>query len=141
MKHFVVAISSLFFCSSCAVVSHMEEAGALQAYSKEQDALHTMVRERDNKFDGLLARIASGDKLGDLNNRAALLSRLGEPILTEPIEEGGIKKERWLYRYQKPIMDQTKVYFVVNMNGGVDRWYEAGPPGTATPSTDDPGKK
>lgn len=127
---------SLFLFPSCAVVNHLDEATTLQDYSREQDALNAMVKERDRKFDELLVRIASGDKLADLNSRTALLGRLGEPVLITAIEEGGAKKERWLYRYQKPTLDPTKVYFVVNINGGVDRWYKVGPPGTTAPSTD-----
>jgi hypothetical protein len=141
MKHFTFVLIALFLLTSCSVVNHLDEASTLQDYSREQDALAAMVRERDNNFERLLARIISGDKLLDLNSREALLARLGEPVLVTALEEGGVKKERWLYSHQKLSMNSSKVYFVINMNGGVDHWDKVDPPAAPNSSTNATEKK
>ena len=126
---------------SCSVVNHLDEALTLQDYSNERDGMEAMVRQRDAQFDWLLSRIASGDKLADLRDRAALLDRLGQPVLVAVLKQGGVKRERWLYRHQKPTLDMTKVYFLLNPDGRVNRWYKVGPTVPVEPSTNVPEKK
>jgi len=129
---------SLFIFSSCAVLNDLDQAATLQDYSREQDALTAMVKKRDKKFAEFLDHIRSGGaNLPDLKDRSALLRYLGEPVLITAIEERGVKKERWLYRYQKPTKDSPKAYFVVNQKGGVDYWFTTGPPRFEIPSITD----
>jgi hypothetical protein len=141
MKQTIFVLALAFLSSSCAVVNHLDEAMTLKEYSDERDALAKMVEEQDRKFDGLLARIVSGDKLADFNRREVLLNRLGEPVLVTVIEETGFKKERWLYSYQKFSKNSPKVYFVILSDGRVDHWYKIDPRPVLDPTTNAPEKK
>jgi hypothetical protein len=135
MKNIIAVLIAAVLFSSCAVVNHLEEVSMLQEFSQEQNALNAMVEERDGDFDALLARIASGDKLADLNNRQALLKRLGEPVLVLPSSDGNLKRERWLYRHQTNSPKSAKVYFVLDENGAVLSWSKEDAPGATDPSS------
>ena len=51
----------------------------------------------------------------------------GSPVLRQPFEDNGVKKERWLYRYPTKFEKVPKVYFIVNDQGGVEEWYKVDP--------------
>lgn len=134
MKFIIFISFSVVLFSSCAVVNHLDEALTLQEYSGERDAQAAFVEKRDREFDALLVRITAADPLTDLGDFQSLLDRLGPPVVRVPFKEDGVRKERWLYRYQTRSFKVPKVYFVINDKGRVERWSRLSPPRPATPS-------
>ncbi|MBF0486367.1 MAG: hypothetical protein HQL16_07640 [Candidatus Omnitrophica bacterium] len=91
----------LLAVSSCAKLEHLDEALMLKDYASSQDATLASVKEKDRKFEELLATAQKGpETLKRYSEKKSFLERFGEPILKTPVERDDRTLESWLYRYQ-----------------------------------------
>lgn len=108
--------------SSCAVVSHMEEALVLDDYSKNRDQQALYVEDQNSKFDELLTAIHSGEVYA-VKQRGQFIQRFGDPVL---VQTSGFKSNavhRLLYRHATDYFG-PKVYVFFGADGRLQKVVE-----------------
>ena len=119
---YVLLLWVAFQFSSCAAISHLDEALVLKEYSDDKDAQVALVAESDRRFDELRAFIEKGDPFDPYRNRKDFTARFGEPVLVQTvISPDGGKEERLLYRYATKYFDGPKVYVFFDSSGLLTR--------------------
>lgn len=119
---YVLLLWVVFLCSSCAAISHLDEALVLKEYSDDKDAQAAFVAESDRRFDELRSFIAKGDPFDEYRSRKEFIARFGEPVLVQTvILPDGAKEERLLYRYATRYFDGPKVYVFFDSSGQLTR--------------------
>ena len=116
----IIMFASLVFLSSCAELSHLDEALTLKDYSDEKDAQAVSLDAQNKKFDEMVVLIKNGDSLAAYPTKASFTGKFGAPVLDERITlPDGSEGERYLYRHATEYFNGPKVYVIFDKQGKV----------------------
>lgn len=108
----------IFACTGCSMISHLDEAMALKAYSDEKDAQEKYVQAHDAQFEELLRQLKQPEGFLRYEQRKSFVRQFGEPVLCR--QEKSL--EQCLYRRIVKPMESPKVYVYFDAQGKLVRW-------------------
>ena len=115
MKYLFSGLVLIFACG-CSTLTNMDKLLQVKSLSDNQSMQQKLVEEQNKKFEALLD-VVKNNRLQEYPDKDSVLKAFGEPIFMQTTQDGGMTKEKWMYRYSEKILGSEKVYLYFDGTG------------------------
>ncbi|MFH1772107.1 MAG: hypothetical protein ABH872_04750, partial [Candidatus Omnitrophota bacterium] len=121
LKAIVIAVLFLFLSQGCALTEKREQINLLKSLGENQNRIQRYVFRQETLF----SRLSNDIKNNQLKNgiqKAAIISRYGDPIYCEYIESGMEISQSCLYRHPTKYFSSDMIYLYFDKSQNLSRW-------------------